>query len=63
MESRVPAFGRRMKNASNVKQGERERQILISRVYRVALVKPEKNGITAIEALRKLTSFTERKRS
>lgn len=42
MESRVPAFGRRMKNASNVKQGERERQILISRVYRVALVKPKK---------------------
>lgn len=44
MESRVPAFSRRMKNASNVKQGERERQILISRVYRVALVKPKKTG-------------------
>ena len=44
MESRVPAFGRRMKNASNVKQGEREREIRIARVYRVSLVKPKKKG-------------------
>lgn len=41
----------------------RERDRFLSRVFIGLRSLSRKNGITAIEALRKLTSFTERKRS